>query len=308
MPFLVQPLGVDFGGVVSPIKYDTVFYLAGFGDGAGHSTARAANTATYCYIHDTTDAGYSNYGTLSWASTGSVAFTAVASDTRPTPAQAVTAVASGGSLAALSGQYLEVRMSRQLLCFHYSHDADGHWQRPMCAPCSTLHTGFLEPAPSSLFDTKLRWVTQVCATLTRASPPAGSGPSVLGASPDITSITVTPAEKPPQAYCDSPITYTLPSTSCLIPNDATNFLLINNASFDPNLVDKDSLTFAQSFPDSFGSTLVSLVGDTTDHYNLGTTTVELGVTDSLGETSNCSTTVTVKVSLGPAPVHASSAF
>jgi hypothetical protein len=109
MPFLLQPLGVDFGGGVTPIHYDTIFYLAGFGDGAGHSTARVANSATYCYIHDTTDAGYSNYGPLDWASNGSVSFTAVASDTMPTPMDAVTAVSSGDSaLDGFVGQYLAV--------------------------------------------------------------------------------------------------------------------------------------------------------------------------------------------------------
>jgi hypothetical protein len=109
MPFLLQPLGIDFGGVATPIHYDTVFYLAGFGDGAGQSTARAASRATFCYIHDTTDAGYSNYGPFYWTSNGSVTFTAVASDTLPAPPDAVTAVSSGDSaLDGFVGQYLEV--------------------------------------------------------------------------------------------------------------------------------------------------------------------------------------------------------
>jgi hypothetical protein len=109
-PVLTQPLGVDFGGVVTPIEYQGVFYLAGFGDGAGHSTARASNKGTYCYIHDTTDAGYSNYGNVSWSSSGNVVFSVAASDSLPIPASARTPITNGASIAGLTGEYLEVGM------------------------------------------------------------------------------------------------------------------------------------------------------------------------------------------------------
>jgi hypothetical protein len=136
---------------------------------------------------------------------------------------------------------------------------------------------------------------QVCATLTRTSPPPGSGPQVIGSSSDVTSITITPREMAPTAVCDSPVTYTLPPTSCKIPTTSTNSLLINNSSFDFNLVDRDSITFTQTFPDSSGAAYVTPGNAGADHYNLGTTTVSVAATDSLGENSTCTTSITVKV-------------
>jgi hypothetical protein len=110
----MQPLGIDFRGIVTPIEYHGVFYDgagAAVGDSAGHSTARAANKGTYCYIHDTTDTGYSNYGSVSWSSSGNVIFSVAASDSLPIAASARTPITNGASIAGLTGEYLEVGMS-----------------------------------------------------------------------------------------------------------------------------------------------------------------------------------------------------
>jgi hypothetical protein len=60
-------------------------------------------------------------------------------------------------------------------------------------------------------------------------------------------------------------------------------------------VDSDYITFTQTFPDTFGADYVSPDNGGLDHYNLGTTTVSLAATDSLGENSTCTTSITVKV-------------
>jgi hypothetical protein len=133
---------------------------------------------------------------------------------------------------------------------------------------------------------------QVCATLVRAESPAGSGPRVLGASSSVSSITIIPDDKPPVAQCRA-ANYTLPPTSCLVANVGNN-LLCNNRSYNPNLVDRDSIAFAQTFPDTSGATAVEL--DATSHYNLGVTSVSLVAFDPDGAKANCSTTVTVNVS------------
>jgi hypothetical protein len=133
---------------------------------------------------------------------------------------------------------------------------------------------------------------QVCATLVREETPAGSGPRVLGASSSVSSITIIPDDKPPVAQCRA-ANYTLPPTSCLVAN-VGNDLLRNNRSYSPNLVDGDTIAFAQTFPDTSGAAAVAL--DATSHYNLGVTAVSLVAIDPDGHTANCSTTVTVNVS------------
>jgi hypothetical protein len=141
---------------------------------------------------------------------------------------------------------------------------------------------------------------QVCATLVRSEPPSGSGPRVLGASASVSSITIIPDDKPPVAQCRA-ANYTLPPTSCLVSN-VENDLLINNRSYNPNLVDRDTIAFAQTFPDTSGAAAVAL--DATSHYNLGVTAVSLVAFDPDGAKANCSSTVTVNVSpvCGP-PTH-----